>query len=118
MQVENFLLPWPPSVNALWRSVKGRNILSQQYRLWKRDAEEALMIQRVKSLQGPVFIRNSLLAPHNRTWDPDNFNKAVLDTLVSYGVIEDDNNRIVRELTTQVRTEGEVGALITVTAWP
>lgn len=30
-------LPWPPSVNRMWRSVRGRNILSQEGRQYREN---------------------------------------------------------------------------------
>ncbi len=39
-----FWLPFPPSTNRLWRSVRGRVVLSLDYKQWKKRALEAVYI--------------------------------------------------------------------------
>lgn len=41
-------LPFPISVNALYRSVKGRNILSKQARQWKEQAGWMIAAQKAQ----------------------------------------------------------------------
>jgi len=77
------------------------------------EAAQVLMVSGAKAQPGPVIVINELVAPHNRLWDLDNFNKAILDCLKRHGVIEDDNFRIVREITAKVGN-GPVGASVTV----
>lgn len=76
------------------------------------DAGKCLIEQKVKPFTGPVVIVNALLAPHNRIWDLDNFNKPILDCLRRNGIIEDDNYRIVRKITAEVGDT--VGAVVTI----
>ncbi len=91
-------LSFPTSVNRNYRAVGGRVILSAPYRLWKKIAAQELQAQRAPRIAGPVSISIILRAPDKRKRDADNALKSVLDCLKSYGVIEDDNNQIVREL--------------------
>jgi len=100
---QTFLLPWPPSVNGMWRSVQGRNILSQRYRLWRDAAGKALLMQRPKHVLGPVKVAIELSPPDARRYDLDNRVKPVLDLLVANAVIDGDDHRIVREVTVSAR---------------
>jgi Holliday junction resolvase RusA-like endonuclease len=50
-------LPFPPSVNRLYRAVGGRSILSETYRAWRAEAGTLLMAQRPKKMTGPVSVR-------------------------------------------------------------
>lgn len=95
-------LPFPPSVNALWRSVKGRTILSKPYRLWRDLAASLLMLQMrgQKPITGPYTMSVSIDRPDRRRRDLSNVGtKAIEDALVTAGVIEDDSlaQRIVLE---------------------
>lgn len=94
----SILLPWPPSTNELWRAVKGRNIMSARYRDWVKSADVALAVQPHRSIKGQVKIELQLCPPTNRVYDPDNFQKAPLDFLVSREVIDGDSNRVIRQL--------------------
>lgn len=79
----------PPSVNAMWRAVKGRNILSEAGRLWKEQAATELMNQ--KGLRGPCYWRADILIPASKTKsDLDNLMKGTLDALHESGKAPDD----------------------------
>ena len=95
---QTFLLPWPPSVNGMWRAVQGRNILSQRYRLWREAAGRALRDQRPKDMMGPVRVAIELAPPDARAFDLDNRVKPLLDLLVANGVITGDDHLTVREI--------------------
>lgn len=96
---EGFTLPFPPSVNALYRAVGGRSILSAGYRAWKTEAGTELMIQRPKKHAGPVSVEVALCPPDKRRRDIDNAGfKAVLDLLVTHQIIEADDSTIVRSI--------------------
>ena len=98
---QTFLLPWPPTVNALWRAYRGQNILSAVARAWGRQAEMALMLQKPKPVKGPVTLHLRLGSPTERRFDPDNRVKAPIDLLVRMGVIEEDDDSIVKRLTVE-----------------
>lgn len=90
-------LPFPISVNAMYRSVKGRNILSKQARQWKEQAGWMIAAQKAQKHKGPVSIEMAFTPPDKRRRDADNFVKIVLDALVTRGVVEDDNTTIIRD---------------------
>lgn len=100
-------LPFPMSTNRLYRAVKGRSILSEQYRAWKAEAAQMLMLQRAPRIAGPVSITVSLRAPDKRARDGDNLLKSTFDALKSYGVIEDDSNRIIRRFSVEWSSIGD-----------
>jgi crossover junction endodeoxyribonuclease RusA len=84
-------LALPPSLNRLWRSNRGRVHRAAPYVSWLRTAGWELLTQRPASLTGNVRITIAAGRPDRRRRDIDNLNKAVLDLLVSHGVIEDDS---------------------------
>lgn len=93
-------LPWPPSINRLYRAVGGRSILSEAYRTWKRQAGLQMLAQGPRQRhEGPVSLTVELCAPDKRRRDLDNVGfKAVVDLLVEHKIIEADDSRIVREI--------------------
>src|SRR6476620_12266894 len=106
-------LPWPPSANSIWRSVGGRNVASEGYRAWKRTAGLELMVQRPKKHTGPVSVEIRLSPPDRRRYDLDNRVKPVLDALVTGGIIEGDDTRIVRRIVIELG-DGDPGACVTI----
>lgn len=92
-------LPYPTSLNSNYRAVGGRVLLSEKYRAWKKLAAQELQVQKVPRLSGPCALYITLRPPDKRKRDADNPLKSILDCLKSYGVIEDDNNQVVLELT-------------------
>ncbi len=79
----------PPSVNAMWRAVGGRNILSAEGRAWKEQAQWELMPQ--KGIAGPCYWRASILVPGSGSkMDIDNNLKGILDALGAAGKTPDD----------------------------
>lgn len=95
MPTARLVLPFPISVNALYRVYRGRPVLSPRYREWRKVAGWELKQQRPEKITGPVRIRIALVAPDRRKRDADNLAKAVLDLLVTHEVIEADDSRIV-----------------------
>ena len=100
-------LPWPPSVNAMyanrsgWRSSmspksgSGR-FAAKKYRMWKREADQCVMMTRVRPLAGPVSLEIKLHPSDNRRQDADNRVKPLLDCLVRMSVLADDSQEVVR----------------------
>lgn len=87
-------LPFPPSVNRIWRSGKGRTYISKQYKAWKDEAMARYLEQR-SSAGNPIvgnFTYHIILDEKRRkvARDGDNRGKVVLDLLQSVGLIEDD----------------------------
>ena len=108
-------LPWPPSTNSLWRSVRGKVVRSEGYKTWWDAAGWELAAQRPQKHRGPVRLSIRLRSPTKQAYDPDNRLKACLDLLKALHVIEADDNRIVRSITVEVSDTGEPGAKIEVT---
>lgn len=87
----------PPSTNNLYINVKRGRIRSQQYEDWIQWAGVDYMRQRPKQIKGPVNITIEVQEPKRHS-DIDNRAKAPLDFLVKTGVIEADDQTIVRKL--------------------
>lgn len=88
-------LPFPPSVNSLWRSDRGRVHKSREYRLWCQEADTLALTQR---LFGGRCIRarfeaHVYLDRARSCADLDNVgSKAVLDWAQRAGLISNDRN--------------------------
>lgn len=93
-------LPMPISVNAMFADGKTRRFKSQRYADWIAEAGYALRSQRAPQIKGQVHLSYLLQEGlDKRRRDLGNFEKGVTDLLVSHGVIEADDGRIVREIT-------------------
>ena len=91
-------LPWPPSVNNLWRRptggpLAGRTLLSRAARDYKADVAKLVLTQRVTPFRVSEGLGISIKAypPDRRRRDLDNLLKIVLDSLQGSGVIPDDH---------------------------
>ncbi|WP_332116045.1 RusA family crossover junction endodeoxyribonuclease [Azorhizobium caulinodans] len=88
-------LPFPPSVNAAWRSVKGRVLLSKKYRQWLDEAEGRFLEQgahKLPRVSGAFEASIVLDAGKRRTSDVDNRIKPVLDALQRFGLVANDRH--------------------------
>lgn len=95
-----FTLPMPPSTNNLFINVTKGRIKSQKYAEWIMEAGYLLNAQaaRLGRVQGPVKLEYEIGETDKRRKDVGNFEKAATDLLVSHGIIEADDSRIVREI--------------------
>jgi Holliday junction resolvase RusA-like endonuclease len=88
-----FWLPFPPSTNRLWRSVRGRVILAPEYKDWQKRATEALLIEQ-KMGKSPVLGSHQLNVYLSdrfvKRCDADNRLKAVLDICAKCHFVIDD----------------------------
>lgn len=85
-------MPFPPSVNRLWRNVRGRTLLSSEGRKYRNHAIAATLMSRSMVFgDAQVEISISAWLPDNRRRDADNLFKAPLDALVAAGVLDDDS---------------------------
>lgn len=89
-------LPYPPSVNTLWRSAGGRNILSEAGRAYRRQGLTSLLFvskadRACWPFTGPLAVEIYVHPPDRRRRDLDNIPKAVLDLLTHGGVYQDDS---------------------------
>lgn len=81
--VQTFMLPWPVSVNALYRAVHGQVRVSTAARAWKAQAMAILDSSRCFGVDWPLAGRLGVLIeawpPNHRARDLDNLIKVVLD---------------------------------------
>ena len=89
-------LPWPPSVNTLWRNVvigrAPRTLLSEKGREYFVEAACAVYAQREgRHIAGRAFIEITLMPPDRRVSDIDNRCKAILDSCTKGGLWADDS---------------------------
>lgn len=84
------ILPWPPSVNRMWRNVSGRSILSADGRRYREE-----VLWKVKDSHGsfvtPLSVEILAWYPDRRRRDIDNVMKAPLDALTHAGIWTDDS---------------------------
>ena len=89
-----FWLPFPPSTNRLWRSVRGRVVLSPDYKYWKKRAIESVTVLQQFGKQpvcGVYELELYLSTVHrSKRGDADNRLKAVLDIVTELKFVVDD----------------------------
>lgn len=95
-------LPFPPSINSLWRRAKkgvtaaGKKrqgmIRSDRYATWARSAGIYINEQRPGRIVGAFTAHILIERKADRTRrDVDNLSKAIFDCLQEHGIIEDDS---------------------------
>ena len=106
-----FLMPFPPSVNTYYATVRGMRVLSKKGRQYKKDVLDALIEQGVDELMIADRVAISIIInpPCNRRRDLDNFLKAPLDALTNAGFWVDDSQ--VDEITVARGVKSKVGFL-------
>jgi crossover junction endodeoxyribonuclease RusA len=87
-------LPIPPSVNAIWRSGRGRVYRSEKYLDWTAAADALVMANRQypKRKIGGHFSAHICLSEDHGRGDLDNKIKAVLDWAQSRDLIRNDKD--------------------------
>lgn len=85
-------LPFPPSVNKLWRNA-GRTLLSADARAFYRLAVFQIHknLRGHKTITAPVAVKIMLYPPNRARRDLDNYAKATLDALKKAKVFTDDS---------------------------
>lgn len=94
MRSLSLILPWPPSVNKIWRAVAGRVVLSLVARQYAKAAANALPTGRVVPIRGRVAVTMLLCPPAklaNKPWDVANREKIVCDVLTKQRIWLDDS---------------------------
>jgi len=89
---EPLVLPYPPSLNRLYRTVRGRPILSREAREYRAAVQRQLAGIGLKATGSPVALSVALYRPR-RAGDADNALKALLDAL--NGLLWLDDSQIV-----------------------
>jgi crossover junction endodeoxyribonuclease RusA len=86
-------LPAPPSVNTMFRNTARGRVKTQHYVDWQSSAGWKLRLQKPASIKGDVIVVLGVeREARMRAADIDNRVKAMLDLLVTHGVIEDDKH--------------------------
>ena len=86
----NYRLPWPPSLNRLWRATPAGVKLSEAGRQYAVAVSNALPIGVVQRFQKRLVVWVWLHAPNARTYDVDNRLKALLDSCTKACLWQDD----------------------------
>lgn len=86
------ILPFPPSVNRLWRATKGGKVhRSKKYVDWRKHAEWAVSSRtKGQKIQGKYTLEIVAVKPDKRRRDLGNLEKAVSDLLQHLEIVEDD----------------------------
>lgn len=85
-------LPYPPSVNHLYATVRGRRVLSKKGREYKSSIAELVALQKhAPELKGDIGVMIDLYPPDRRRRDIDNPVKPLLDALTKSGIWSDDS---------------------------
>ena len=88
-------LPFPPSVNSIWRKVGNKMVISAPYHAWKIDANRLGLAQRINKnpmMVGPFEADILLDSAKFGKIDVDNPSKAVLDWTQKMMLVENDKN--------------------------
>ena len=85
----NVELPFPPSINHLWRRFGNRTLLSKHGRTYR--ARVCALLQGIKPLAGNLSVMIDMYPPDRRRRDVDNIQKALLDALMHGGAYHDDS---------------------------
>lgn len=91
--IYKFEMPWPPSVNGYWRSYKGRQIISERGRKYRKAAmahlyDLGLSLERIDFKVSVTLVLNP---PTLSSYDVDNFNKGLFDSLTAAKFWNDDS---------------------------
>ena len=92
MKEIKLILPFPPSVNRLWRTTKSGGMhRSTEYSSWCKHAEWASVTQiKGQKITGKYTLEIVAVRPDKRRRDLGNLEKAVSDLLQKIKVIQDD----------------------------
>ena len=91
-------LPFPPSVNSMFRNVQGRGrVKTQEYKDWLMEAGLMLRRQKPVAVVGQAELLIEL--DHTRRGDASNRIKAVEDLIVTHGILADDSKKYVKRVT-------------------
>ena len=87
-----FELPFPPSVNGMWKPFKSRLIICKRGRDYRAKAIEVMQSLGLfgEMTSDRLTMTIELYPPTLRRYDVDNFSKAILDALTHSKFWEDD----------------------------
>jgi crossover junction endodeoxyribonuclease RusA len=93
MKKLNLTLPWPPSLNRIYRAVSGRVVLSEEGRKYALQVSNALPTGHVEPLEGRLHVSIVFCPPEKlagKKWDLCNREKIFCDALTKCRVWLDD----------------------------
>ena len=106
-------LPYPPTVNTYYRNVKGKTLISEKGREYRKAVADQVLIQRAaKAYAGRLGVLVEAYPPDKRSRDLDNILKSLLDSLTKAGVWADDSQ--IDDLQVVRKT---VGGMVKVRVW-
>lgn len=118
-------LPFPPSVNALWKMGRNRRTgkrnmyRSKRYVGWLRQADGEWMAQKprgpFKTIEGPFTVHLNLSRPDKRLRDDHNFLKAPMDWAQHAGIIRNDGDSVKSTTGWVEDCEAPMGARLIIT---
>jgi crossover junction endodeoxyribonuclease RusA len=113
----SLILPWPPSVNRIWRSVGGRVLLSADGRAYRQAVAVAVVEQHGAGdpLAGRLSMTIRAYPPDRRRRDLDNLLKAILDSLEHAGSVYVNDSQI--DHLSIHRCAVEVGCRLEIQIW-
>jgi crossover junction endodeoxyribonuclease RusA len=84
-------LPWPPSVNRIWRNAGGKTYRDPKYMAWIKETGWVIKLAKCTKIIGPFSASIVLYPPDKRKIDIDNRIKVILDAAQKNDLIEDDS---------------------------
>jgi len=113
----SLILPWPPSVNRIWRCVGGRVLLSAEGRTYREVVAAAVLEQHGAGdpLAGRLSMTIRAYPPDRRKRDIDNLAKACIDGIQSTKLIFEDDSQI--DHLSIHRCAVEVGCRLEIQIW-
>ena len=92
MRKMKFTFPYPPTLNTLYATFRGRRIKSSAGKKYEKDVGKiVLMTADTERLLGSVFVEILVYPPDNRRRDLDNIVKIIFDSLGKANVFSDDS---------------------------
>ena len=115
-------LPYPPSVNRYWRSLRagpmaGRVLISAEGRAYRDAVARVARAQAIVSASGELAVNVALVPGDRLRRDIDNPLKALLDALTHAGAWEDDSQ--IRRLVVSRHdpVPGAAAAIVEIRPW-
>lgn len=107
----SIVLPYPPTANHIWKVARGRIILTERGRMYRRAVAMSVLAQLglSKAIQCDLVMVIEAMPPDRRRRDIDNIQKATLDALTHAKVWKDDSQ--VRDLRTYFGDRSASGLL-------
>lgn len=87
-------LPWPPSLNRLYRHAGKRVLISAEGRKYRLQVAEELARLGNPRLEGLLEMTLLAFPPDKRRRDVDNLAKALIDCLMIAGLYQDDSQLV------------------------